>query len=184
MYQMDNTNDLRRYDYGDYTPLTSRCEQIKEYLDEKLDGIDSEHISTTIRDSVNENMDDIKQKICHTDCHIENAKDEIINDIKHTDCHIENAKDEIINDIKHKICHTNCHIENAKDEIIEKVEQGKSQCAIFHAETKEAIADAIDNINRYTDDKFDKIDFETKFSDLNKQIKSFNNLNLGEHSNE
>ena len=35
MYQMDNTNDLRRYDYGDYTPLTSRCEQIKEYLDEK-----------------------------------------------------------------------------------------------------------------------------------------------------
>ena len=163
---MDNTNDLRRYDYGDYTPLTSRCEQIKEYLDEKLNGIDSERISTTIRDSVNENMDDIKQKICHTDCHIENAKDEIINDVKH------------------KICHTNCHIENAKDEIIEKVEQGKSQCAIFHAETKEVIADAIDNINRYTDDKFDKIDFETKFSDLNKQIKSFNNLNLGEHSNE
>ena len=159
---MDNTNDLRRYDYGDYTPLTSRCEQIKEYLDEKLNDIDSEHISTTIRDSVNENMDDIKQKICHTDCHIENAKDEIINNIRHTDC----------------------HIENAKDEIIEKIEQGKSQCAIFHAETKEIIADAIDNINRYTDDKFDKIDFETKFSDLNKQIKSFNNLNLGEHSNE
>lgn len=163
---MDNTNDLRRYDYGDYTPLTSRCEQIKEYLDEKLNGIDSERISTTIRDSVNENMDDIKQKICHTDSHIEDAKDEIINDVKH------------------KICHTNCHIENAKDEIIEKVEQGKSQCAIFHAETKEIIADAIDNINRYTDDKFDKIDFETKFSDLNKQIKSFNNLNLGEHNNE
>ena len=181
---MDNTNDLRRYDYGDYTPLTSRCEQIKEYLDEKLNDIDSAHISTTIRDSVNENMDDIKQKICHTDCHIENAKDEIINNIRHTDCHIENAKDEIINDVKHKICHTNCHIENAKDEIIEKIEQGKSQCAIFHAETKEIIADAIDNINRYTDDKFDKIDFETKFSDLNKQIKSFNNLNLGEHSNE
>ena len=166
MYQMDNTNDLRRYDYGDYTPLTSRCEQIKEYLDEKLNGIDSEHISTTIRDSVNENMDDIKQKICHTNCHIENAKDEIIDDIKH------------------KICHTNCHIENAKNEIIEKVEQGKSQCAAFHTETKEAIADAIDNINRHTDNKFDEIDFETKFSDLNKQIKSFNNLNLGEHNYE
>ena len=166
MYQMDNTNDLRRYDYGDYTPLTSRCEQIKEYLDEKLDGMDSEHISTTIRDSVNENMDDIKQKICHTNCHIENAKDEIIDDIKH------------------KICHTNCHIENAKNEIIEKVEQGKSQCAAFHTETKEAIADAIDNINRHTDNKFDEIDFETKFSDLNEQIKSFNNLNLGEYGNE
>ena len=151
---MDNTNDLRRYDYGDYTPLTSRCEQIKEYLDEKLDGMDSEHISTTIRDSVNENMDDIKQKICHTDCHIENAKDEIIDDIKH------------------KICHTNCHIENAKNEIIEKVEQGKSQCAAFHTETKEAIADAIDNINRHTDNKFDEIDFETKFSNLNEQIKN------------
>ena len=159
MYQMDNTNDLRRYDYGDYTPLTSRCEQIKEYLDEKLDGMDSEHISTTIRDSVNENMDDIKQKICHTNCHIENAKNEIIDDIKH------------------KICHTNCHIENAKNEIIEKVEQGKSQCAAFHTETKEAIADAIDNINRHTDNKFDEIDFETKFNDLNEQIKSFNNLN-------
>lgn len=159
MYQMDNTNDLRRYDYGDYTPLTSRCEQIKEYLDEKLDGMDSEHISTTIRDSINENMDDIKQKICHTNSHIENAKNEIIDDIKH------------------KICHTNCHIENAKNEIIEKVEQGKSQCAAFHTETKEAIADAIDNINRHTDNKFDEIDFETKFSDLNEQIKSFNNLN-------
>lgn len=156
---MDNTNDLRRYDYGNYTPLTSRCEQIKEYLDEKLNGIDSEHISTTIRDSVNENMDDIKQKICHTNCHIENAKNEIIDDIKH------------------KICHTNCHIENAKNEIIEKVEQGKSQCAAFHTETKEAIADAIDNINRHTDNKFDEIDFETKFSDLNEQIKSFKNLN-------
>ena len=166
MYQMDNTNDLRRYDYGDYTPLTSRCEQIKEYLDEKLDGMDSEHISTTIRDSVNENMDDIKQKICHTNCHIEDAKNEIIDDIKH------------------KICHTNCHIENAKNEIIEKVEQGKSQCAAFHTETKEAIADAIDNINRHTDNKFDEIDFETKFSDLNEQIKSFNNLNLGEYGNE
>ena len=154
MYQMDNTNDLRRYDYGDYTPLTSRCEQIKEYLDEKLNGIDSEHISTTIRDSVNENIDDIKQKICHTDSHIENAKNEIIDDIKH------------------KICHTNCHIENAKNEIIEKVEQGKSQCAAFHTETKEAIADAIDNINRHTDNKFDEIDFETKFSDLNEQIKN------------
>ena len=151
---MDNTNDLRRYDYGDYTPLTSRCEQIKEYLDEKLDGMDSEHISTTIRDSVNENMDDIKQKICHTNCHIENAKNEIIDDIKH------------------KICHTNCHIENAKNEIIEKVEQGKSQCAAFHTETKEAIADAIDNINRHTDNKFDEIDFETKFSNLNEQIKN------------
>ena len=158
MYQMDNTNDLRRYDYGDYTPLTSRCEQIKEYLDEKLNGIDSEHISTTIRDSVNENMDDIKQKICHTNCHIENAKNEIIDDIKQ------------------KICHTNCHIENTKNEIIEKVEQGKSQCAAFHTETKEAIADAIDNINRHTDNKFDEIDFETKFSNLNEQIKSFNNL--------
>ena len=155
---MDNTNDLRRYDYGDYTPLTSRCEQIKEYLDEKLNGIDSEHISTTIRDSVNENMDDIKQKICHTNCHIENAKNEIIDDIKQ------------------KICHTNCHIENTKNEIIEKVEQGKSQCAAFHTETKEAIADAIDNINRHTDNKFDEIDFETKFSNLNEQIKSFNNL--------
>lgn len=144
MYQMDNTNDLRRYDYGDYTPLTSRCEQIKEYLDEKLDGMDSEHISTTIRDSVNENMDDIRCRLCHT----------------------------------------NCHIENAKNEIIEKVEQGKSQCAAFHIETKEAIADAIDNINRHTDNKFDEIDFETKFSDLNEQIKSFNDLNLGEYGNE
>lgn len=141
---MDNTNDLRRYDYGDYTPLTSRCEQIKEYLDEKLDGMDSEHISTTIRDSVNENMDDIRCRLCHT----------------------------------------NCHIENAKNEIIEKVEQGKSQCAAFHIETKEAIADAIDNINRHTDNKFDEIDFETKFSDLNEQIKSFNDLNLGEYGNE
>ena len=134
MYQMDNTNDLRRYDYGEYTPLTSRCEQIKEYLDEKLNGIDSEHISTTIRDSVNENMDDIRCRLCHT----------------------------------------NCHIENAKNEIIEKVEQSKSQCAAFHAETKEEIADAIDNINQHTDNKFDEIDFETKFSDLNEQIKSFN----------
>ena len=141
---MDNTNDLRRYDYGNYTPLTSRCEQIKEYLDEKLNGIDSEHISTTIRDSVNENMDDIR----------------------------------------HRLCHTNCHIENAKNEIIEKVEQSKSQCAAFHAETKEEIADAIDNINQHTDNKFDEIDFETKFSDLNEQIKSFNKWNLREYKNE
>ena len=144
MHQMDSTNDLRRYHYGEYTPLASRCEQIKEYLDEKLNGIDSEHISTTIRDSVNENMDDIR----------------------------------------HRLYHTNKHIENAKNEINEKVEQSKSQCAAFHAETKEEIADAIDNINQHTDNKFDEIDFETKFSDLNEQIKSFNKWNLREYKNE
>lgn len=139
---MDNTSDLRRYDYGDYTPLSSRCEQIKEYLNTKLDGMDSGHISTTIRDSVNENM-----------------------------C-----------DIKHRLCHTNCHIESAKNEIIEKVEQGKSQCVAFHADTKEEIAKAIDNINQHTDNKFNEIDFEQKFSDLNEQIKSLNNLKLGEYN--
>lgn len=139
---MNNSNDLRRYDYGDYTPLSSRCEQIKDYLDARLNGMDSEHISTTIKNSINENMTDVKRGLCHT----------------------------------------NCHIESAKNEILEKVEQGKSQCATFHEEAKEEIAKAIDNINQHTDDKFAEINFEQKFSDLNEQIKSLNDLDLGKYN--
>lgn len=130
---MNNTSDLRRYDYGDYTPLSSRCEQLKEYLDSKLSGIDSEHISDTIHESIDENMCDVKQRLCHT----------------------------------------NCHIETAKNEIMEKVEQGRSQCEAFHNEAKEEIANAVDKVNEHID---------SKFSDLNEQIKSFNNLNLGEYN--
>ena len=86
-------------------------------------------------------------------------------------------------DVKRGICQTNCHIEKAKNEIVEKVEQHKSQCEAFHNETKEEIANAIDNINGHLDDKFSEADFDRKFSDLNEQIKSMNNLELGVYSN-
>lgn len=80
--------------------------------------------------------------------------------------------EEKIEKLEHGLGKTNCHIECAKNEII----NNSSCCSPCQTNTitKDDITNAINEINSHTDDKFNEIDFEKQFSDLNEQIKNLN----------
>ena len=84
---------------------------------------------------------------------------------------IEHAVHDSLGNIDCKFCSVHNHIDRAKDEIINH-EPGGCMC---HLATKEDIANAIERINAHTDEKFDEIDFEQQFVDLNQQIANINN---------
>lgn len=64
----------------------------------------------------------------------------------------------------------NCHIENAKNEII----NNSGSCCTSNLATKCDIQNAVQQINKHTDEKFNEVDFLRQFQDLNEQIKSMN----------
>lgn len=81
---MDKRNDLRRYGFCEKVPFKSSCENIKEYLDEKLNGISGpsqSEIRDTITSSVNSSMSDIKRGLHNIDRHITHAENHIIDEI-------------------------------------------------------------------------------------------------------
>ena len=84
---------------------------------------------------------------------------------------IESSVHESLGNIDCKFCSVHNHIDRAKNEIIEHEGCG---CTCNLA-TKQDIADAIQQINTHTDEKFDEIDFPTQFADLNQQIAALNN---------
>lgn len=90
------------------------------------------------------------------------------NEIKET---IESSVHDSLSNIDCKFCSVHNHIEKAKDEIISS-ETGGCTCNLA---TKEDIANAVAQINTHTDEKFDEIDFDRQFSDLNQQIANLNN---------
>jgi len=90
------------------------------------------------------------------------------NEIKET---IESSVHDSLGNIDCKFCSVHNHIEKAKDEIISS-ETGGCTCNLA---TKEDIANAVAQINTHTDEKFDEIDFDRQFSDLNQQIANLNN---------
>lgn len=77
---MEIKNDLREYGYLDQIPLSSRCEQIKDYLDKKIG--DTSEIKEVIKETITDSMSDYDERFCHTNCHIERAKKEIIHKIE------------------------------------------------------------------------------------------------------
>lgn len=85
---------------------------------------------------------------------------------------IESSTQTTIEKLEHGLGKTNCHIERAKNEII----NNSSCCSPCQTNTitKDDITNAINEINSHTDDKFNEIDFEKQFSDLNEQIKNLN----------
>jgi hypothetical protein len=90
------------------------------------------------------------------------------NEIKET---IESSVHDSLGNIDCKFCSVHNHIEKAKNEIISS-ETGGCTCNLA---TKEDIANAVAQINTHTDEKFDEIDFDRQFSDLNQQIANLNN---------
>ena len=90
------------------------------------------------------------------------------NEIRET---IESSVHDSLGNIDCKFCSVHNHIERAKDEIINA---GTGGCTCNLA-TKEDIANAVAQINTHTDEKFDEIDFDRQFSDLNQQIANLNN---------
>lgn len=116
---MDKKNDLRRYGFDDNTPLSTRCDQFKSYLDEKFSNIEIGDITGTVKDAITEDMESIKEQITDTNSHIENAKNEIINAV---DCNCNNnlcctchlATKEDINNTVDQI---NLHTDSKFDEI-------------------------------------------------------------------
>lgn len=113
---MEIKNDLREYGYLDQMPLSSRCEQIKEYLDKKIG--DTSEIKEVIKETITDSMSDYDEKFCHTNCHIERAKREIISkidgDCGGCGCHCHLATKE---DISNAIEEINEHTDSKFDEI-------------------------------------------------------------------
>lgn len=79
---MEIQNDLREYGYMADISLSSRCDQIKDYLDEKLGS--TSKITDTIKETIIDSMSTYDEKFSYTNTHIEDAKNEIVNVI---DCH-------------------------------------------------------------------------------------------------
>ena len=136
----------RPYEYDYDTPYVGRTEVIENYLDKKLSSID---IDTDL--------------------------------IKNT---IETSVHDSLGNIDCKFCSVHHHIERAKDEIIED-DHHHCGCTCNLA-TKEDIANAVTAINTHTDDaavainthideKFDEIDFEQQFANLNEIVARLNN---------
>lgn len=90
------------------------------------------------------------------------------NEIKET---IETSVHDSLGNIDCKFCSVHSHIDRAKDEIINS-EIGGCTCNLA---TKQDIENAVAQINTHTDEKFDEIDFNRQFADLNQQIANLNN---------
>ena len=86
---------------------------------------------------------------------------------------VKKGMDDSISKIEDGLDKVNENIENAKNEIIEN-ENCHHPC-ICNLATKQDIQCAVRTINNHTDEKFDSIDFQKQFSDLNEQIKELNN---------
>jgi len=84
---------------------------------------------------------------------------------------IEDAVQDSLGNIDCKFCSVHKHIDTAKDEIISH-EPGGCMC---HLATKQDIANAVEQINAHTDEKFDEINFEEEFENLNEQIANLHN---------
>lgn len=77
---------------------------------------------------------------------------------------------ESLSDVDCQFCSVHKHIDRAKDEIINH-EPGGCMC---HLATKEDIANAVEQINTHTDEKFQEVDFELQFMNLNEQLARLN----------
>lgn len=87
-------------------------------------------------------------------------------------CVINSAVHDSLGDIDCKFCSVHNHIERAKNEIIDSEHGGGCMCNLA---TKQDVANAVAQINAHTDEKFDEINFEQEFADLNAQLANLNN---------
>lgn len=159
------------YNYYENNTLITRTEQIKSHIDEKLKNvdidvdIDSEIIKDTIKESIDNALTETIQDTIENS--IENAIGESFQDT------IEGTVQETITNglsgVNEGMDKIQSQIETAKSDIIEKIEE-HNHC-LCNVASKEDIVEAVEEINSHTTRKFKEADLETKFSDLNEQIK-------------
>lgn len=140
----DIGTEYRKYKFFDKVPLISKDKQWKEYIDEKVNGIDitvdNDGIANAISNNVSSKFEGVSQKI-------DDAKESIVTNVaansKEVSENIQKARESIeyvINTAKDDI---NCNICCSKKEI-----------------------------KKHIDNKIDPIKFEEKFSNLNDQVAS------------
>lgn len=141
------------YNFYEDNTLITRTEQIKSHIDDKFKNveidIDDDMIKDTIKDSIENAIGNSFQETIES-----GIKDTII---------------ESLNGVEDGMEHINDHIETAKTEIIDKLDE-HNHC-LCNVASKEDIEGAVEQVNAYTARKFKEADLETKFSDLNEQIK-------------
>ena len=108
--------DYKRYNFCDNVPYKSACENIKEYLDAKIDGIDNkEVIENTIVESVDKSMGSVKNALCHIDDHLSHAEHHIIDEIhRHSGHHCHGVGKE---DLEMVVDEVNKHIDDKFNEV-------------------------------------------------------------------
>ena len=126
-------NDYKMYGYDDAVPFKSKCENMKEYFDEKFAGVndvDEATIRNTIHSSVSESMCGVNHQL---------------------------------HGIRHDI-HCSTHT------IVDEIHAHSGDCGDCCNERMAAkIDEAVERVNAHTDERFNGINFEQKFSDLNDQ---------------
>lgn len=134
--------DYKRYGFCEDVPYKSTCENIKEYLDNKFDGIDNTDtiekvITETVSDSVNKSMESVEQ---HLD------------------------------DVKTGICHLDKHLQHAEHHIIDEIHtHANNGCCCGGIDTYD-LDKVVEKVNQHIDEKFDEVDFMKQFGDLNQQV--------------
>lgn len=81
---MDIRNGLNRYGFCDNVPYKSACENIKDYLDEKFNGVsgaDETVIKETIKESINGSMNNIRADIHNVDHHLSHVERHLTDEI-------------------------------------------------------------------------------------------------------
>lgn len=86
---------------------------------------------------------------------------------------IKSSVEESLGDVDCQFCSIHNHIERAKNEIIN---HEPCNCMdLSNLATKSDIENAIVRINEHTTEKFDELDFDEQFQDLNQLIANMNN---------
>lgn len=88
---------------------------------------------------------------------------------------LEAIKDVIDDSLDERIKHINCHINCATTSIINEIKDSNKEICLCNMATKKDITQAVNNINKHIDDKFDEVDFIKQFDNLNNQLKEIKN---------
>lgn len=136
------------YNFAEDNSIITRTEQIKDYIDVKIKDIDinEEEIAESIKETIDKVID-------------ESFKENIETNIKETITESLSGVDDQLTQIN-----------DATNSIIEKVDTQTE--LIENVATKDDVVNATDKINTHTTNLFNEIDFNSKFSDLNEQIKN------------
>lgn len=153
------------YDFNSDTSFIPRkcchidMEVIKHTIEETVDkSIDEKQINVVIEKAINDNIDEDRLKET-----IETTIEENLDKIN-----FKEDVEAIVTDNTNKLSK---QIEESKEEIISEIGNIDMPC-LCNLATKKDVEDAVNKVNEHTDNKFNEINFEEQFENLNNQIKN------------